>query len=170
MLKYTKNNEQIEYIIDNVKISKVLHDDFSNNFFSNSVHYVIKYSTNECAEYLFNSLNEKQYPFNIIIYNILIKKLPFTQAIKVLLVMRNNGVRPDIYSIFPLLYKWKTIDELLNIIELASKSHIFADSKCEQSLSNRIYELGCKKEIKMTIHKVKIEQSWKDALDHICNK
>lgn len=170
MLKYIKNPEQIQYVINCLNINDVLKNEIANSVLSNSIHSVIKYGTNECAEYLFYTLNKKKYQFNIIIYNILIKKFPFIKAIKVLDVMRNNGITPDIYSISPLLCKWESVDDLKHIIDVASESNIKADLMSEQALLKRINELGYIKEIRRSLLHTIVEQSWKKTFEYICKK
>ena len=163
-------NEQIDYIFDKIQIKQILNNQTLNESFSKNLHYVIKVSDVKCVIHLYSRLQSKKYSMNIILYNAFIKRLENKDAINVLNDMISENVKPDIFSISPLLSKWDTIDDLYSILNIASANEIIADEMAENKIAQRINDLGCLPEIKTQLLPLSknFEYSWIEVLERIC--
>lgn len=163
-------NEQLDYIFDKIKIKQLLNSKNLNESFSKNLHYTVKTLDANCVIYLYHLLQSKKYSMNVILYNAFIKRLENKDAIKVLKDMINENVKPDIFSISPLLAKWDTIDDLHSILNIASTNDIIADEMAKNKITQRINDLGCIPEIRMQLLPLSknLEHSWVEVLERIC--
>ena len=127
------------------------------------------------ASYFFDYLQRRKYPMNMFLYNVLIKKSSLSDSFMHLRAMLAEGFSPDIFSIQPLLRKWKTINELFKIAEFATARQIYADKQVTNAIVRRTRELGLADELIDTISaqrtflEQRMNKSWVSVLYHAGN-
>ena len=92
------------------------------------------------------------FEINIIHYNIVIKDSTYEEGFLLVNEMIERNINPDKYTIQALMKKWSTIEELLDMIHLASYFGIVCDDRCNKTLYFRCKEIGVQKDIMKAIH------------------
>lgn len=120
MLLLAKSKEEVDYVLENRPPSL-----FKPQYIVRAIQSYADY----VAEYLFEKLYENHYPFNIIHYNAIIKKVSLEKAFQLVQIMYKNNIVPDKYTIQPMLRKWTNIQEFIQIVKLATSLSILADER-----------------------------------------
>jgi hypothetical protein len=126
MLVLAKSKEEVDYVLGNRPPSL-----FKPQYI---VRAIQSYADN-VAEYLFEKLYENHYPFNIIHYNAIIKKVSLEKAFQLVQIMYKNSIVPDKYTIQPMLRKWTNIQEFIQIVKLATSLSILADERTAPAIA-----------------------------------
>lgn len=126
------------------------------------------------AEYLYEVLSKNDYLMNLIIYNAFLKQLSLKKSLEVMDSMLLKGIHPDIQSIQPLLRKWNMINELIQILKIASINNIEPDGRSTMAIIRQTerYDLQVPL-IDMYIDNkdtmsLQIGKSWMNALSKVC--
>ena len=94
----------------------------------------LKWDTADC---LYTYLAKRDYPFNIFIFNTLIKKTYFDKAIEYLDEMEGLNISPDIYTIQALMKKFRNRNDFLTALSIASDYRIPPDDQLYKSILKR---------------------------------
>ena len=92
----------------------------------------------EEADLLYTYLTTQDYALNIFIYNVLLKKAPFTNSLRYVEDMQKHGIIPDIVTIQSLMRNVATPDQLLTVFSIASHSGILPDSQLSLSVTRKV--------------------------------
>ena len=166
LLCLAKEKEDIDFVVNDVKCRKI------------KPQYIvsfIKCRDIEMVLYLYECLMGIGYPMNTFIYNAIIKGDTFQHSFNLINQMLADGLLPDIQTIQPLLRKWETVDDLANIMLLATQSNVDADERSILGIVKRATELKLESDIIDFYYgddrrlNNKLSISWKQAIIKACD-
>ena len=128
----------------------------------------------EKALFLYDYLKLKRYHLNLFIYNALLKNVGLNDAYSVIKEMHSQGIKPDIFSIQPLLRKWTMVNELFKIAELATSNQIDADKQVMNAIVRRTKELHVVDDLIDSVSRQDfgnrmLNGSWRGVFFYSCN-
>lgn len=166
LLCLAKEKEEIDFIVNNEKIIKIK---------PQCIVSFIKCRDIEIVLYLYERLMDKGYPMNIYIYNAIIKGDTLQHSLYLIEKMQSDGLPPDIQTIQPLLRKWESVEDLANIILLATKLNVEADERTIWAIIKRATELKLESDIidfsceDNRMRNDRFGLSWKRAIIKTCD-
>lgn len=138
MLLLANNQEDVDYVVGNADIATMN---------PKNVLRVLQSCNDTIFYYVLEKYQNKEYPFNNILYNAIIKRTPFKKAFDLIDEMIVKGMNLDKFTIQPLLRKWTNIKELSKVMQLATSYSISADERSAQAIARQANNINLSTEL-----------------------
>jgi len=167
LIQQNKTLKSIDYFIENNNLTEI--DPRVITKILDSIDY-------EKCRYLLDILKASDYPINLFIYNVLLKKADYSDSLVLLSDLKTNYLKPDIFSYSPLFKKWNTVEDLFVLIRLAQDDNVQPDYKIINSIEFRLSFLNLESDFIIKYYDKKkspvygINYNWKVDLEKINEK